>query len=223
MIRTAFLVTAILTLTACQTDTDVPDSNSVPTSLKIEIYSTGETPVDEIEDHIKALFPSGNVRALPNGRIAVAAPAPQQSSIGELIKQLSEAEPARQVRVRQWLIEATPSDQVAIPDNLAILEKPLLDTVEVGGPMAFERIELVEFQGLEGRQASVIGKAMEISMWVRLEGDRIELRTETNTRPHGGFLETKIALTSGERIVMGLVENPDGDSMLLFVIQAEIL
>lgn len=223
MIRTAFLVIVLLTLTACQSDTEVPDNNAVPGNLKIEIYSTGETPVDEVEEHIKALFPSGNVRALPNGRIAVAAPAPQQPSIGELIKQLSKAEPARQVRVRQWLIEATPSDQVAVPDNLSTLEEPLLDTAKVIGPMAFERIEQVEFLGLEGRRATVAGKAMQISTWVQLEGDRIELGTETSTNPYGSFLETNISMASGERVVMGLVEHPDGDSMLLFVIHAEIL
>lgn len=223
MIRTAFLVIVLLTLAACQSDTEVPDNSANPAYLKIEIYSTGETPVDEVEEHIKALFPSGNVRALPNGRIAVAAPRQQQPSIGELIKQLSEAEPARQVRVRQWLIKATPSDQVAIPNNLTTLEEPLLDTVEVSGPAAFERIEMAEFQGLEGRRATVVGKAMQIRMWVRLEGNRIELRTETNTTPYGSLLETNISLVSGEPIVMGLVENADGDSMLLFVIEAEIL
>lgn len=223
MIRTAFLVVVFLTLTACQSDTQIPDNNAVPENLKIEIYSTGETPVDEVEEHIKALFPSGNVRSLPNGRIAVAAPAPQQPSIGELIKQLSKAEPARQVRVRQWLIKATPSDQVAIPDNLTTLEEPLLDTAEVSGPAAFERIEMVEFQGLEGRRTTVIGKAMQIAIFVRLEGNRIELRTQTNTKPYNSVLETNITLVSGEPIVMGLVENADGDSMLLFVIEAEIL
>lgn len=225
MVRTAFLVVALLTLTACQPESDVPDSDSVPGNLMIKVYSTGETPIDDVESHIKALFPSGKVRALPNGRIAVAAPGPQQPSIGALIEQLSktEPEPPRQVRVRQWLVEGTPADQVAIPDNLAILEKPLLDTAELAGPMAFERLELVAFQGLEERRAKAIGKIMNTSVGVRIQDDRIELLTETDTRPYGSRLETDITLASGERIVMGLVENPDRDSMLLFVVQAEIL
>ena len=224
MIRNAFLVLALLTLAACQHETHVPDNNSVPGNLKIEIYSTGETPVEEIERHIEALFPSGNVRALPNGRIAVAAPAPQQPSIGELIKQLGKAEPepARQVRVRQWLVEGTPSDQVAIPDNLSTLEKPLLDTAELAGPMTFERLEMIEFQVLEQRRAKAKGEIMQTSVLVQIEADTIQLRTDTLTGIGSG-LETDITLASGERIVMGMVGNRDDDSMLLFIIQAEIL
>lgn len=225
MVRTAFLVVALLTLTACQPESDVPDSDSVPGNLVIKVYSTGETPVDDVQRHIQALFPSVNVRALPNGRIAVAAPAPQQPSVGELIKQLSKAEPepARQVRVRQWLVEGTPADQVAIPDNLVTLENALLDTAELAGPMAFERLELIEFRVLDERQANAVGKIMDTSVWVQIQADRIQLMTETGTRPFGSRLETDISLASGERIVMGLVENPDRDSMLLFIVQAEIL
>jgi len=228
MTRTAFLAIVLLTLTACESDRDVPDSNpgSVPGNLRIEVYSTGETPVAEVERHLKAVFPSGNYRALPNGRIAVAASVSQQPSIGKLIEQLgkTEPEPPSQIRIRQWLVEATPADDVMVPENLLSLEKALTDTTTLIGPLSFRRLEQVEFRVLEGQQGRISGKMLEVSADVRqIVSDTILLRMRINSRPIDSYLETDMAITSGERIVMGMVEHPDQEAMLLLVLEAEIL
>lgn len=228
MIRTAFVVTALLTLTACQPDRDVPDGDpgSVPGSLRIEVYSTGETPVAEVERHLKAVFPSGNYRALPNGRIAVAASVSQQPSIGKLIEQLgkTEPEPPSQIRIRQWLVEATPADDVTVSENLVSIEKALTDTTALTGPLSFRRLEQVEFRVLEGRGGRITGKMLDVSANVRqIVSDTILLRMTINSRPIDSYLETDMAITSGERIVMGMVEHPEQEAMLLLVLEAEIL
>lgn len=228
MIRTVILVSALVILTACQSERDVSDSDpgSVPGSLRIEVYSTGETPVADVERHLKAVFPSGNYRALPNGRIAVAASVSQQPSIGKLIEQLgkTEPEPPSQIRIRQWLVEATPTDNVMVPESLVSLEKALTDTTALTGPLSFRRLEQVEFRVLEGRKGRISGKMLDVSANVRqIVSDTILLRMTINSRPIDSYLETDMAIDSGERIVMGMVEHPDQEAMLLLVLEAEIL
>jgi len=228
MIRTVILVSALVILTACQSERDVSDSDpgSVPGSLRIEVYSTGETPVADVERHLKAVFPSGNYRALPNGRIAVAASVSQQPSIGNLIEQLgkTEPEPPSQIRIRQWLVEATPTDNVMVPESLVSLEKALTDTTALTGPLSFRRLEQVEFRVLEGRKGRISGKMLDVSANVRqIVSDTILLRMTINSRPIDSYLETDMAIDSGERIVMGMVEHPDQEAMLLLVLEAEIL
>jgi len=227
MIRNAFLLIALIMLTACQSDHDAPenDSGPAPSNLTIEVYSTGGTPVAEVEKHLMALFPFGKIRALPDDRIAVAAPAPQQYSIGALIEQLSAngSTAARQVQVRQWLVEGTPAEQTGVPDNLAALEKQLLATAELAGPMTFQRLELVQFQLLDDRITKVGGNLMNLTVGAQIHADTIELTTKAYIRSLDHSLETDMALTSGAPVVMGLVENKDRGSMLLFIVQAEIL
>lgn len=231
MIRTAFLLIVLLALTACQSDRDVPDNDpgSVPGSLRIEVYSTGETPVAEVERHLRAVFPSGNYRALPNGRIAVAASVSQQPSIGKLIEQLgkTEPEPPSQIRIRQWLVEATPADDVMVPDNLVYLEKALTDTTALTGPLSFRRLEQVEFLLLEGREGRIQGQMMDVQADVhQIVSETILLNMAVNysrqTRERSNLI-TDMAINSGERIVMGMVEHPDQEAMLLLVLEAEIL
>ena len=228
MIRTVILVIALVTLTACQSERDVSDSDpgSVPGSLRIEVYSTGETPVADVERHLKAVFPSGNYRALPNGRIAVAASVSQQPSIGKLIEQLgrTEPEPPSQIRIRQWLVEATPAENVMVPDNLVYLEKPLTDTATLTGSLSFKRLEQVEFRVLEGGQGRTSGKMLDVSADARqIVSDTILLGMKIHSRPTGSYLETEMSIESGERVVMGMLEHSDQEAMLLLVLEAEIL
>lgn len=228
MIRGAILVIALLTLTACHPDREIPDDNSASVSpnLRIEVYSTGEAPVTEVERHLMALYPSGNYRELPNGRIAVAAPLSQQASIAKLIDQLTStrSEPPTEIRLRQWLVEATPADSPMIPENLVSIKDALTDTTALTGPMSFNRLEQVEFRVIEGRKGRIGGKILDVSAGVRqIVSDTILLNMNVNSRSTRIFLETDMAIDSGEHVVMGMVEHPDHEAILLLVLEAEIL
>ena len=233
MIRIAFLICSILLLAACNPPTNDSESHDSQDPLVLEVYPASTGMAGQIESALAYLLAgsarenrTGIVTVLPNGHIAVSAPASMQPGIAALIEQIaeSEPEPPSQVRIRQWLVEATPAKNVMIPDNLASLEKPLTNTTALTGPLSFKRLEQVEFRVLEGRQGRINGKMLDVSAQARqIVSDTILLRMQIRSRPTGSYLETDMSVNSGERVVMGMVENREQEAMLMLVLEAEIL
>ncbi len=232
MIRIAFLICTISLLAACNSqpsDTQATDGQEPPV---IKVYPASESMADGIESALRVLLSGGEVRAgavraLPNGHIAVSAPASMQPGIAELIERIAGSGPMmkRQVRIKQWLIEGAPAEQTAIPSNLAPLEAELRDFAISAGDMAFQRLDTSQHIMLDGRPSVASSKLLNSSFQTRIEGDRIFVAIITQA-PMLRRLETEFSAASGQRQVLAQLERPERDAqekIIVFVIQADIL
>lgn len=232
MIRIAFIAIVLLTLTACQPDSEISNSDdSVPGNLTLELYSTGDTSAQRVAFALDQLLDGflGQARALRNGQIAVAAPASIQSGVARVIEQLAEAgEPEiRRIRVRQWLIEGNPAGQTKIPDELAALAGPLEATTASVGNLGFRLLDRSEHVMLENTKSTIRGKLLDTNINARATADRIQLDLNIETSLLGG-VRAEIGLDPGEHIVMAQIERPLGDedhadSIVVFVVQADFI
>jgi len=234
MIRTAFLICTVLLLTACNPPPNHSGTDRVDEPLVLEVYPVGSGMADPIESALRALLGNdetsvGNVRALPNGNIAVAAPASMQPGIGTLIEQLAESGPAEthQVRINQWLIEGTAAEQTSIPSNLASLEAELRDVASSTGDMVFERLDTSQHITLDGKHSNFAGKLLNSSLKTRIE-DGIVLVDINTSAPMLGRVNSKFSVKSGRSLVIAQLgkresEDQEADKLVIFIFQAEIL
>ena len=233
MTRAFLPITLLLLASACTpTDHASPSSESSETEpFVLELYSTGDASARHVAVALDQLLDEvlGQVRALPNGQVAVAAPASIQNGVARVIERLVEAgEPTiRRIRVRQWLIEGSPAERTGIPDELTALEPSLQATAESMGAMAFRSLDNVEHVMLEDTGSAIRGKLLETEVDARTTADRIVLDLNVGTPMFGG-VRAEIGLDPGEHIVMAQIERPLGsdekaDSIVLFVVQAEFI
>lgn len=234
MIRIAFLICSILLLAACNPPPNDSEATDRREPLVLEVYPVSRGMADQIESSLGFLLSgdevgSSRVRTLPNGHIAVSAPASMQPGIATLIEQISESGPVvkRQVRIRQWLIQGAPAEETTIPSNLASLEAELRDFASSAGDMAFERLDTAQHIMLDGKRSNVSSKLLNSSLRTRIEGDRVLV--DINTRaPMLGRLDTEFSAAPGQSLVMAKLEKPgnegqESDKIVIFVIQANIL
>lgn len=234
MIRTTFLICTVLLLSACNPPPNDSETSRANEPLVLEVYPVGSGMADPIESALRDLLGNdetsmGNVRALPNGNIAVAAPASMQPGIATLIEQIAQSEPERtqQIQIRQWLIEATPAAQTNVPETLALLEAELRDFASSAGDMAFERLDTSQHIMLNAKFSNLSSKLLHSSVQARIEGERI--LADVNTRaPMMGRVNTEFSVESGQSLVVAQMGKPGGeqeetDKLVIFVFQAEIL
>lgn len=234
MLRTAFLIGFVLLLAACNPLPNDSEKNDAPDPLVLEMYPADSGIADRIESDLGYLLSSGEdgvgkVATLPNGHIAVAAPASMQSGIATLIEQITESGPERpkQVRIRQWLIEGTAAPQTSIPPTLASLEAELRDFTSSAGKMAFERLDTSQHIMLDGKHSNLSSRLLNSSLQTRIEAGRILADVNTSA-PMLGRINTEVSVESGQRLVIAQVGKPDGEGeetekLIIFVFQAEIL
>lgn len=232
MVRIALIFTAALFLTACQPDHQSSTSNdSVPGNMTLELYSTGDTSARQVAVALDQLLDGflGQVRALPNGQIAVAAPASIQSGVARVIERLAEAgEPdIRRIRVRQWLIQGNPAAQTEVPDELATLASSLEATAASVGNLDFKILDRSEHVMLEDTASMVQGKLLNTDIDARATADRIQLDLKIST-PGLGNVRAEIGVDPGEHIVIAQIDRPlvneeHADSIVVFVVQADFI
>jgi len=234
MIRTAILIGTLVLLAGCNRPPNDPESGQAHDPLVLEVYPAGPGMAERIESSLAYLLSGrdnriGRVTTLPNGHIAVSAPASMQPGIAALIEEIVDTGPVatRQVRIRQWLIEATAAEQTRVPANLASLEAELRDFASSVGAMAFERLDQAEHVMLDGRSSNLESKLLDSSVATRIQGERILLELSTRA-PLLGRLNTEFSARNGQNLIMAQLEKAESDeqangSMILFVVQAEIL
>jgi len=234
MIRTALLIGTLVLLAGCNRPPNDPESGQAHDPLVLEVYPAGPGMAERIESSLAYLLSGrdtrvGRVTTLPNGHIAVSAPASMQSGIAALIDEIVDTGPAatRQVRIRQWLIEATAAEQTSVPDNLASLEAELRDFTSSVGAMTFERLDRAEHVMRDGKRSILESKLLNSSFSTRIQGDRILVDVHTSA-PMLGRLNTEFSAQTGQNLIMAQLEKVESDeqaagSMILFVVRAEIL
>ncbi|MGK7295208.1 MAG: hypothetical protein ACNS61_05155 [Candidatus Wenzhouxiangella sp. M2_3B_020] len=231
MARVFLPIFLLLLASACTPTDDVDSTASETEPFVLELYSTGDASARRVAVALDQLLDEvlGQVRALPNGQLAVAAPASIQAGVADVIEKLVEAgePPIRRIRIRQWLVEGNPADRTEVPDDLAPLAPSLEATAASVGPMTYRSLDKVEHVMLEDTGSAIRGKLLETEVNARTTADRILLDLNVGTPMFGG-VRAEIGLDPGEHIVMAQIERPLGsdeksDSIVVFVVQAEFI
>jgi len=234
MIRASFLVLMILFLAACNPLPDNSGDGDSQQPLVLEVYAVSGGMAEPIESALRVLLADGengvgNVRAMPNGNIAVAAPASMQAGIAKLIEQIAESgpEPTQQVQIRLWLIEGTAAEQTSIPSNLASLEAELRDVASSAGDMAFERLDTSQHITLDGKHSNFSGKLLNSSLRTRIENERVLVDINASA-PMLGRVNTEFSVESGQSLVIAQLgkrenESQEAEKLVIFIFKAEIL
>lgn len=239
MTRKMLLLIPVAFLTvACS---DAPRSTAGktdPEPVVLELYSTEGVSAPRVAVALEELVSgasgsAGSVAPLPNGQVAVAAPASVQDGVARIIERLAEAGPdpspreVRRIRIQQWLIEAAPAQKTRVPTDLEPLEDLLRPIADSAGPLTFEARDRVEHVTTENNESFVQGRVLETTTRTRTRGDRILIGANIDTPMFGG-LRTDLALDSGEQVVLAQIGRPlqadeDGDHLIVFVIRADFL
>jgi hypothetical protein len=205
----------------------------------LKLYETGDASprnVDEALGFLLSGIEEARIRALPNGRVAISAPASAHSGIERMIAALAEsggalaesgdAEP-RSIRIHQWLIEGKPADRTTIPERLAPLRDALTELTDAVGPLSLEQLDRTEFVTNENQISNITGKLLRTNIRAHAAGDALLLDVNVGT-PSLGRINTEITVPSGEHVVLAQIQRPfedeaDPDSIIVFVIRADLI
>lgn len=243
MTRMLFLLfPAAVLIAACSNEPD-PSSGTAGVEtedpLVLKLYETGDASprnVDEALGFLLSGIEEARIRALPNGRVAISAPASAHSGIERMIAALAEsggalaesgdAEP-RSIRIHQWLIEGKPADRTTIPERLAPLRDALTELTDAVGPLSLEQLDRTEFVTNENQISNITGKLLRTNIRAHAAGDALLLDVNVST-PSLGRINTEITVPSGEHVVLAQIQRPledeaDPDSIIVFVIRADLI
>jgi hypothetical protein len=229
------LFPAAVLIAACSNEPD-PSSGTAGVEtedpLVLKLYETGDASprnVDEALGFLLSGIEEARIRALPNGRVAISAPASAHSGIERMIAALAEsgdAEP-RSIRIHQWLIEGKPADRTTIPERLAPLRDALTELTDAVGPLSLEQLDRTEFVTNENQISNIFGKLLRTNIRAHAAGDALLLDVNVST-PSLGRINTEITVPSGEHVVLAQIQRPledeaDPDSIIVFVIRADLI
>jgi hypothetical protein len=229
------LFPAAVLIAACSNEPD-PSSGTAGVEtedpLVLKLYETGDASprnVDEALGFLLSGIEEARIRALPNGRVAISAPASAHSGIERMIAALAEsgdAEP-RSIRIHQWLIEGKPADRTTIPERLAPLRDALTELTDAVGPLSLEQLDRTEFVTNENQISNITGKLLRTNIRAHAAGDALLLDVNVST-PSLGRINTEITVPSGEHVVLAQIQRPfedeaDPDSIIVFVIRADLI
>lgn len=236
MIRNTFLICTVLLLAACNPAPNDAESHDGRDPMVLEVYPVGSGMGDQIESALDYLLSGsvsenriGSVQSLPNGHIAVSAPASMQPGIAALIEQVAESGPAetRQIRIHQWLIEGTAAERTSLPSNLASLEAELRDVASSAGDMVFERLDTSQHITLDGKPLEFTGKLLNSTLRARIVNKSVLVDISTRA-PMLGRVNTEFSVKSGQSLVIAQLgkresEDQDAEKLIIFIFRAEIL
>lgn len=213
----ALLAVAGTILSASCRDSAPRDAASAAVEMKV--YAVPALRSDEVRSMLQSALggdnPVGRVTPGPGDTLVVVAPAQVQEGVRGLISGLDAVEPKAeplQLTISYWMVVGRPL-QKAPPDGpgyvvsgdskLTAIESALATIVATQGPTEFTLMEKVQITALNsdrgiarGRRASVEQRISEVDG--RVTGD-------VAVHVGGNALDTRIALESGQLLVMGQV------------------
>jgi len=170
----------------------------------------------------------GTARVYPDGRLVVTAPASLQAGIADLIADMARSGPATPktppaaIAVRYWVILARPSgSETRMADSLrddATAKAAIDEIVAAQGPMEFALLERLRLGAVEGQEAQIRGRRVEVgqrAIAAAGDGSLAEINLGVfGSRGRQNTLRTWARLDPGKIVVLGQAAfNPEGSDL----------
>ncbi len=145
----------------------------------------------------------GRAEVGPDGRLVVMAAEGVQAGVKSLIESIAKNPPKAPARyaLSYWFVFATPGKGAAPGANLAEVGDALAEIEKTDGPQEFSLTEKVTVSSTAGESAHVEGHQVKVRQMV---GDSSgSISAELSLRVRSQNLDTRVALTPGQTIVLG--------------------